>query len=318
MLCEAFMALADTARWLSKLAREVGPDGLSLVTPPGIAYAFAKYLFAPDRHIPADDLEARDPEAVRLWAETFEAIGDQYFRWKVSGIEHVPASGRALIVGSHNGGLMVSDSALTMAAIYKHHGPERRLYSLSHDVLHSNETLRRVASRAGVLRAGHNGGARALRDEHLVLVYPGSDLDATRPFKDRYKIELGGRKGFLRLALRERAPIVPVVSVGTHEQWIVLTRGDGLAKLFNTKKWLRLEVCPIVLSVPWGLTSGVLPYFPMPAQTSIAFAKPIAWPELEPSAADDPVILARCYEEVRAALQTAMDELARGRRTFFG
>ncbi len=312
------MALADTARWFSRLASEVGADGLSLFTPPGFALAFAKYVIAPDRDIPSDDLEARDPEAVRLWAEAFNAVGTQYFRWKVRGVENVPAHGRALIVGSHNGGLMVSDSALTMAAIYNQHGPDRRLYSLSHDVLHSNETLRRIASRAGVLRAGHTGGARALREEHLVLVYPGSDLDATRPFKDRYKIELGGRKGFLKLALRERAPIVPVVSVGTHEQWIVLTRGDSLAKWLRTKEWLRLEAFPIVLCVPWGVTVGVVPYFPMPAQTSLAFAKPIAWPELEPSAADDPVILQRCYDEVHAALQSAMNELARGRRTFFG
>jgi 1-acyl-sn-glycerol-3-phosphate acyltransferase len=304
--------------WLRRFTREVGPDGFAIVTPPGFVWAFAKYVAAPDREIPSDDLEARDPEAVRLWCEAFDAIGKRYFRYKVRGIENVPAAGRALLVGSHNGGLMVSDSALTMAAIYKHHGPERRLYSLSHDVLHSNTTFRRIASRAGVLRAGHNGGARALRDEHLVLVYPGSDLDATRPFKDRYKIELGGRKGFLKLALRERAPIVPVVSVGTHEQWIVLTRGDALAKLLNTKKWLRLEAFPIVLNVPWGLTLGIFPYLPMPAQTSLSFGKPIEWPHLDARAADDPVILQRCYDEVHAALQTAMDELARGRTTFFG
>lgn len=308
----------DPSRWWTRVAREVGPDGFALLTPPGFAYAFAKYVTAPDRHVAADDLEAFDPEAVRLWTDAFNAIGERYFRWKVRGIEHVPAHGRALLVGSHNGGLMVSDSALTMAAIYNRFGAARRMYSLSHDVLHSNSTLRRLASRAGVLRAGHTGAARALREEHLVLVYPGSDLDATRPFKDRYKIELGGRKGFLKLAIRERTPIVPVVSVGTHEQWIVLTRGDSLAKWLRAKKWLRLEVFPIVLNVPWGLTLGILPYLPMPAQTSLQFSAPIAWPELEPSAADDPVILQRCYDQVRDAMQASMDELARGRRTFFG
>ena len=308
----------ERASWWTRVAREVGPDGLALLTPPGFAYALAKYLAAPDRHLPSHDLDAFDPEAVRAWSEAFTAIGDGYFRWKVRGIEHVPASGRALLVGSHNGGLMVSDSALTMAAIYNRFGDARRMYSLSHDVLHSNATLRRIASRAGVLRAGHEGAARALRGEHLVLVYPGSDLDATRPFKDRYKIELGGRKGFLKLAIRERTPIVPVVSVGTHEQWVVLTRGDSLARWVGAKRWLRLEVFPVVLNVPWGLTLGILPYFPLPAQTTLQFGAPIAWPELDPSAADDPATLQRCYDEVRAAMQTSLDELARGRRTFFG
>lgn len=312
------MAIDDTREWFARLASELGPDGLSLLTPPGFFWALGKYITVPDRDIAADDLDARDPEAVRLWVDAFRAIGERYFRWRVKGIENVPERGRALLVGSHNGGIMVSDSALTLAAIFDRFGPERRMYSLSHDVLHSNATLRRLAARAGVLRAAHSGGARALRDEHLVLVYPGSDLDATRPFKDRYKIELGGRKGFIKLALRERAPIVPVVSVGTHEQWVVLTRGDALAKAFRTKKWLRLEVFPIVLNVPWGLTLGIFPYLPMPAQTSLSFAKPLAWPELDPSAADDPVIVQRCYDEVHAAMQVAMDELAAGRTTFFG
>jgi 1-acyl-sn-glycerol-3-phosphate acyltransferase len=308
----------DGRAWLARLARELGPDGLSLLTPPGFLSALAKYIAMPDREIPADDLDARDPEAVKLWVDGFRWLGERYFRWKVFGIEHVPAQGRALLVGSHNGGLIVSDSALTLVAVWDRFGPERRLYALSHDVLHSNRALRRIAARAGVLRAAHTGGAKALQQEHLVLVYPGSDLDATRSFRDRYKIELGGRKGFIKLALRERAPIVPVVSVGTHEQWIVLTRGDRLAKLLRTKEWLRLETFPIVLSAPWGLTLGIFPYLPMPAQTSIAFSKAIAWPELDPAAAEDPVIVQRCYDEVRAAMQRSMDELARDRTTFFG
>jgi 1-acyl-sn-glycerol-3-phosphate acyltransferase len=310
--------LEEDPSWLARMARELGPDGLALLTPPGFALALAKYLAAPAREAPAHDLDARDPEAVRFWVDTFRAVGERYFRWKVQGVEHLPAEGGALLVGSHNGGLVVSDSALTMVAVHDRFGPERRMYSLSHDVLHSNATLRRLAARAGVLRASHEGAAKALREGHLTLVYPGSDLDATRPFSERYRVELGGRKGFIRLALRERTPIVPVVSVGTHEQWIVLTRGDRLARALNTKRWLRLETLPIVLCVPWGLTLGIFPYVPLPAQTTVAFAPALRWPDLGPEDAERPAVVDRCYEEVRAALQAAMDTLARGRTTFFG
>jgi hypothetical protein len=109
-----------------------------------------------------------------------------------------------------------------------------------------------------------------------------------------------------------------VVSVGTHEQWIVLTRGDALAKALHTKDWLRIEVFPIVLCVPWGLTIGIVPYLPMPAQTTVAFGPPLSWPELDPGDAENPVILQRCYDEVHAAMQREMDALAKDRTTFFG
>jgi 1-acyl-sn-glycerol-3-phosphate acyltransferase len=309
---------ATVGRWFTRVAKELGPEGLALLTPPGLLYFSGKYAFNPERDIPAEDIDARDPEFLQLWIDDFRAAGERYFRWQARGLEHIPREGPALLVGSHNGGMMVSDSALTLVAVWDHCGPERRLYGLSHDILHSTETSRRLCARAGVLRAGHSGAARALRAGHMALVYPGSDLDATRPFADRYKIELGGRKGFLKLALRERVPIVPVVSVGTHEQWVVLTRGDRLARLLRTKELLRVAAFPIVLSLPWGLTSGFLPYVPLPSQTTLAFGPAVSWPDLGPDDAENPATLQRCYDEVHAALQREMDALAQGRVPFVG
>ena len=129
---------------------------------------------------------------------------------------------------------------------------------------------------------------------------------------------LGGRKGFLRLALATGVPIVPVVSAGTHEQLIVLTRGDRLAKLLGMHRWARAFVCPIVFALPWGVTSGFVPYLPLPAQTTLAFGHPIAWPELSPGDADDPAVLDRCYAEVEAKMQSLLDELTERRVPFLG
>ena len=182
----------------------------------------------------------------------------------------------------------------------------------------SKNACAKITARFGALRAGQEGAAQALRAGHLVLVYPGSDFDSTRPFRDRHRIELGGRKGFLKLALRERSPIIPVVSAGTHEQFIVLARGDRLAKLLGLKKLFRVEVMPIALSVPWGITSGFMPYLPLPAQTTIQFAEPISWPDIAPEQAEDPEVLDRCYREVEARLQRALDGISRGRVPFLG
>ena len=122
----------------------------------------------------------------------------------------------------------------------------------------------------------------------------------------------------MKLALREQVPIVPVVTAGAHEQFIVLTRGDRLARLLHPHAWGRTEVLPIILAIPWGITLGFVPYLPLPAQVTMAFGTPIRRPELGPSAADDQAALERCYGDVESAMQQMLDRLTEGRRWLRG
>lgn len=266
----------------------------------------------------SEGIDGRDPELVEVVLDLARFIGERYFRWTVEGLEHVPPSGPVLLVGNHNGGLQTFDSLLTLVAIRDRFGLERSVHPLGHDLLFQHPRIREVTVKFGGLRASHDGGAEALRRGRIVLVYPGSDLDSTRAWRDRHRIELGGRTGFLKLALRAQVPIVPVVSEGTHEQFIVLTRGDKLAQRLGVKRLFRAQVLPIVISIPWGVTLGFLPYWPLPAQTALRFGAPIRLEGFGPEAADDPAALAACYERVRADMQRELDQLARGRVPFVG
>ena len=247
--------------WIAR-ARRLVPreDRRILLSPPRLVARFTRFAIARAAghagRVHADDLDALDPDLVDLLLDFWRALGARYFRLRVEGVENVPARGPALLVANHNGALVPSDGFFTALAIRDHCGRERRMYTLAHDFLFEDPVLRAYAQRLGMLRAGHDGAHRALAAGHCVLVYPGSDLDTFRPFRDRGKIVLGGRKGFLKLALREGAPIVPVVSVGTHEQLIVLTRGDRIARFTHAHAWARSEVLPIVLSLPWASPRG--------------------------------------------------------------
>lgn len=266
----------------------------------------------------AEELSGRDPEFVRLVMDVARRLGERYFRLRFEGLENVPADGQVLLVGNHNGGVMPLDAFFTTLGIWDHFGPSRIVHPLVHDLIDSDSLAHRMAVLGGGLRASQGGGERALRAGDLALVYPGADLETFRPFWRRDRIDLAGRKGFLRLALRQGAPIVPVVSVGTHEQLVVLARGDGLARLLRTDKWLRTNVVPIVMCIPWGLTIGLFPYVPLPAQTTVAFGAPLRWPDLRPSDADDPAVLERCYDDVVSTMQRMLDRLSEGRRPWLG
>jgi len=245
-------------------------------------------------------------------------LARHWFRHRVTGLANVPREGPALLVGNHNGGIMVVDALLAYLSIWDDQGPARRIYGLGHDLIHWDPTVRRYAERFGALRAGHVGGRRALAAGHLVLVYPGSDFDAGRPWRDRNRIVLGGRKGFVRLALAAGVPVVPVVTAGAHETFVVLTRGQRLARWTGLDRRVRANAVPLALSVPWGIAPAWLPYVPLPAQVTQTFLPPLRWDLLGPAAARDEAVVDRCYREIEAAMQAALTDLTADRVPWLG
>jgi 1-acyl-sn-glycerol-3-phosphate acyltransferase len=310
----------EISDWMHRARRLIpAEDRQVLLSPPRLVARFARYALRRGVGLAgqakAEDVHARDPELVTLMCDLFRLLGQHYFRLRVEGVDNIPATGPTLLVGNHNGGLVPSEGAFTGLTVLDHFGPNRAVHALAHDFLFEDPVLRRYATRLGFLRAGHASAHHAFDAGALVLVYPGSDLDTFRTFRDRHRIVLGGRKGFVQLALRARVPVVPVVTAGTHEQMIVLTRGDALARLVHAHAWARTEVLPLIAAVPWGVTIGFVPYLPLPAQTTQVFLPPLRWPDADP---DSPRDLERCYGEVEAAMQAAMDRLAHGRRFLRG
>jgi 1-acyl-sn-glycerol-3-phosphate acyltransferase len=297
-------------RGLSPIAKR---DLLLLTSPPVLAYKMARLALG-RRSQAGGDPDERDPEFVEHLLASVEPALRWYFRADAHGGEHIPAEGAALLVGNHSGGLQTAESLVIFREVLRRHGKHRALYGLAHDLAFDDPTFRKYSGRFGALRAGHGGARRAFERGALALVYPGSDLDSFRPWRERNRVVFGNRTGFVRLALESRVPIVPVVTVGAQEAFYVLTRGEGLARFLGLKKRLRTEVFPIALSLPWGIAPATLPYLPLPTKMVTRFGPPIRFDHLEPDAARDPDVVARCYEQVHAAMQEMLDGLAAQRR----
>lgn len=324
--------------WLDRARHKLSPSDFLWLTPPGalaiiLGFAFAKKPAGRqslDRALGQAaeqpvDLGLRDPELVELALDLFRSIGQIYFRLQIEGVHHVPPSGPVMLVGNHNGAILPLDAMFTMAAVRDHLGKERIVHPLSHDGLFFHPTVTRYASALGVVKASHAASNAILGSGRAMLVYPGSDWEASRPFAERGRIDLAGRLGFLRVALRHRVPIVPVVSVGTHEQLIILSRGEGIARALHMPQLMRTHTFPIALALPWGLSSGLLPYVPLPAQTTVAFGPLLTVEELFPgvsskaaAADDEPAALSGAYALVIARMQAMLDELQAGRRPLLG
>src|SRR2546423_14499805 len=81
-----------------------------------------------------NDLDAGDPERIRLPLPLQRRILRTYFRAEVRGLEYIPPQGPVLLVGNHSGGLMIADSFAFAVEFYGHFGPERRFHQLAHNI----------------------------------------------------------------------------------------------------------------------------------------------------------------------------------------
>src|SRR5436309_48009 len=140
-----------------------------------------------------------------------------------------------------------------------------------------------------------------------LLVYPGGDYEVHRPTWERHRVDFGGRKGFIRLALQQDVPIVPVVSVGGQETALFLTRGEGLSRLLRLDRMFRLKVLPISLALPWGLNVGdMLGHVPLPAKIVVEALPPI---HLREEFGPDPDI-DEVYEHITRLMQETLEALS--------
>jgi 1-acyl-sn-glycerol-3-phosphate acyltransferase len=252
---------------------------------------------------------ARDPDFIRRAQPVLE-LYTRYFRPEVRGFENLPVAGPFLVVGNHSGGSAPPDIPILMTAWWRERGVEEPVYALFHSTFLSMPGVGAQVAKAGALEAGHGNAEAVLRDRGVVLVYPGGDREAFRPWRDRNRIDFSGRTGFIRLALRTQVPIVPSVSIGAHETIFVLTRGDRIAKYLPHLRAMRVKTQPIVLGPPTGISLG-WPTFPFPAQVTVQLCPPIDWRDrYSPDAADNDDVVAACYDEVVTTMQRVLDDLA--------
>jgi 1-acyl-sn-glycerol-3-phosphate acyltransferase len=187
---------------------------------------------------------------------------------------------------------------------------ERAFYQLAHNLVLSAPGLGRLR-RFGTVAASHENAHKALDSGAALLVYPGGDYEVHRPSWEGRRVDFGGRKGFLALALEEGVPIVPVVSIGGQETSLFLSRGERLAKLLALDRLFRLKVLPISLGLPWGINVGdMLGHVPLPAKITVEALPAI---DLKREFGADPDI-DEVYEHLVRLMQETLDALAAERR----
>jgi 1-acyl-sn-glycerol-3-phosphate acyltransferase len=241
-----------------------------------------------------------DPSYIaRYCRHLFHLLHQYYWRIEVEGLEHVPARGRGVLVGMHRG-FMPFDGVMALYALVRRAGRIPRF--LIHPSLSKFPFLADFMAKLGGIMACQENADYVLQRDELLGVFPEGIRGAFRPYTRAYTLGKFGRDEFVRMALRNRAPLLPFVTVGSAEIFPIVGRIDWSA----FKRYTEWPFLPI--TVP----------FPLPSKWHTQFLPPIhVEATYPPEAAEDPDVVRLISLDVRKRMQAAIDDMRSRRRSIF-
>ena len=234
--------------------------------------------------LPEIDSSRPGYRVLALLAETFT----RYHRTRVRG---TPPAGPCIYVALHGAGYIVFDLVIAGYCLcWRDHlqngGPRipLRIVAAESRIEKAIPGLPRAKLAAGLIDPSEESCLAALEAGEQLLVTPGGSREA-QPSRDFYRLRWEGRQGFVRLALKTGAPIVPLAVVGGPEAY----PGFRLGKL---SFWSPL---------------------PLPSRFDVALGEPIPVPKA-PEKARDPATVSPIHALAWQRTQALIDRLRAERR----
>jgi 1-acyl-sn-glycerol-3-phosphate acyltransferase len=261
------------------------------------------------RAIGADDASHEDPFGLepgfrQRLVPAFRFLHDRYWRIEVSGAEHLPQDGPALVVANHSGAIPF-DGAMICTSVELRCG--RRVRFLYDRFVENMGPVSTFYRKMGGAPASRENAVELLRAGELLLLFPEGVAGVAKPFADRYHLR-SFSPGFARLALALDVPIVPAAVVGAEEIYPLVGRAEGVGKLFGI---------PYVPMTPFFPLLGPLGALPLPTKWFIRFGKPIRL--VAPEGEGRVQRAQREAARVRGCIQSMVTRLKRRRQSvFFG
>jgi 1-acyl-sn-glycerol-3-phosphate acyltransferase len=256
---------------------------------------------------PNEDEWGYDPDFAKSVEPWLDFLYTRWWRVVANGLEHIPARGPALIVANH-AGVVPWDAAMMATAIRRSGGgakplegvgPPRHPRFLVLDWAFSLPWASTAIRRFGGVPASPHNALALLRQGHVVMVFPEGAKGVGKPYNRRYRLERFGRGGFVELALRADAPIVPCAVVGSEEIYPKIGELPLLARLTGAPYFPLTPTFPLL---------GPLGAIPLPSRWRIAFDEPMDLATLAPGAAEDRARIFALAEEVRDRIQAKLFE----------
>ena len=211
-----------------------------------------------------------------------------YFKVDVYGLENVPSRGRGMLVGNHSGGVAI-DGAMVMGSMLLDAEPPRLPHAMIDKFIHQFPGMSQFMARTGQFTGNPEQAKRLLLDERLLLVFPEGARGTAKLAKDSDSlVEFG--TGFMRLALENKAPIIPFGFVGG---------GEALPTVANLKRLGRMLGVPYIPLSKWGLL------IPKPTRFQLLYGRPMMF---EGTGHERDEVVAGMVDRVKARIGELIDQ----------
>jgi 1-acyl-sn-glycerol-3-phosphate acyltransferase len=232
-------------------------------------------------------------ETNKIAYSLFRNVYDRYFRVQVDGIDNVPAEGPVLIVGNHSGQLPIDGTLIGFAIANREKNP-RLPRAMIERFFPTVPFLGNLLNQVGAVLGDPINCAKILENNEAVIVFPEGVRGSGKLYKDRYQLQRFGN-GFLHLAMKYNAPIVPVGIVGCEETIPAIANIKPLASL------LGVPYVPVTLP------------FIFPAKVYLNFGKPMHFANDDISESE----MVEKVELVKAEINRLIDKGLRERKRLF-
>ncbi len=238
----------------------------------------------------------------RRW---LDFLFERWWRIELTGLDLLPR-GQPILYVANRSGVLPYDGLMIAHGLARERGEAWRPRFLVEDWLVGLPFSQPLLAKLGGVRACAENVARLLGSGRSVVVFPEGHKGALKRYADRYQLQRFARGGFVALAARHRAPMVPVAVVGAEEVHPIL---------FEWKLASRVLGVPVPVT-PTLPALGPLGMVPLPSRWRIRFGAPIHTPFVDGDP-DDPLLTNRIRERVRGAIQELLDQEVRRRRGIF-
>ncbi len=214
----------------------------------------------------------------------------RYFRVEVKGIENLPKRGAYLIAPNHSGYLGLDAMILNHILQTK---AQRKVKIMTHHFWFLTNSIALPAHKLGFIEATYKNGLELLKKKQAIVLFPEGEVGNFKPSTQKYQLQ-EFKRGFVRMALEARAPIVPTLILGAEESQINLTQ-------LKFTRFLKGIILPLPLNI-----------IPMPTRWKIIFLPPISLP-FSPDQAGNKDVVYELAEDIREDMQTALTNAAKKR-----
>ena len=233
----------------------------------------------------------------------FNFLQKVYWRIDHEGFENIPEVGRAMFVASHRG-FMPLDAVMYAWLAFKLRRRVPRFLIISS--LLRMPFLSNFLTKFGGVVASQENAARLFEGEHLVGLFPEGIRGAFTPYRTAYKLRDFAKSEFARIALRNRAPIVPVAVIGHAEIFPIIGRIDS-AWVTRTLGWPYFPIAPMFPLAP----------IPLPSKWHIRVLPMVPLQGLGPADADNDRLVRDFSRYIQSIVQRNVDDMLPHRKSIF-